>query len=105
MPNGNDKPGRGRIEVRDLRVVFGGAADAVEAVRGLSFTVEPGEFVCLLGTSGCGKSTILNTLAGFVAPTEGEVSLDGEPLSSSPVTTMPVSNTTTPRSSSICERM
>lgn len=68
---------RGSIVVRDLSVSFGTDQGRVAALDGLSFDVKAGEFVCLLGTSGCGKSTILNVLAGFVEPTGGEAQLDG----------------------------
>ncbi|NTU51965.1 MAG: ATP-binding cassette domain-containing protein, partial [Candidatus Aminicenantes bacterium] len=49
----------------------------VEAVRGVSFSVNAGEFTCLLGSSGCGKSTLLNLAAGFLKPTSGSVRIDG----------------------------
>ncbi len=52
----------------------------VVAVEDLSFVASPGEFLCLLGTSGCGKTTILNVLAGFIAPTSGAVRIDGKPI-------------------------
>jgi nitrate/nitrite transport system ATP-binding protein len=46
-----------------------------------SFGIEKGEFVCILGHSGCGKSTIMNILAGLDAPTSGVVKMDGYALS------------------------
>ncbi len=46
----------------------------------LSFEVEEGELMCLLGASGCGKSTILNMFAGFERPTSGELTLLGRPI-------------------------
>ncbi|TCP40001.1 ABC transporter ATP-binding protein [Rhodovulum marinum] len=46
-----------------------------------SFTVEEGEFVCILGHSGCGKSTIMNILAGLAEPTSGAVIMDGQEVS------------------------
>jgi NitT/TauT family transport system ATP-binding protein len=48
-----------------------------EAVRGFSLDIEPGEFFCLLGTSGCGKTTVLNMVAGFEPATSGEIRIGG----------------------------
>jgi NitT/TauT family transport system ATP-binding protein len=48
-----------------------------QAVRDFSLDIEPGEFFCLLGTSGCGKTTILNMVAGFERPSAGEIRLGG----------------------------
>ncbi|MFD0416545.1 thiol reductant ABC exporter subunit CydD [Streptomyces sp. NPDC127108] len=53
---------------------------AVDAVRGVSFAVEPGETVALVGPSGSGKSTLLNVLLGFVPPTAGRVLVEGADL-------------------------
>ena len=52
----------------------------VVAVRDLSLDVAEGEFVCLLGASGCGKSTVLSMFAGFLQPSSGEVALRGRPI-------------------------
>ena len=49
----------------------------MRALDGVSLTVEPGELVCLLGHSGCGKTTLLRIAAGVEAPTSGRVLMDG----------------------------
>lgn len=70
----------GRIDVRNVSISLGDAADAFEAVRGLNFVVAPGELVCVLGPSGCGKSTLLGALAGHLQLTQGQLTVDGQPL-------------------------
>ena len=52
----------------------------MRALRGVDFTMTPGEFVAVMGPSGCGKSTLLNIVAGLDTPTDGESSLAGEAL-------------------------
>lgn len=68
-----------RLRLDRVSVDFGGRQRA--AVDDISLSVAPGEFVALLGPSGCGKSTLLNVFAGFLAPTGGQVYLDGHLLS------------------------
>jgi iron(III) transport system ATP-binding protein len=68
------KPGMIRVEGVSKR--FG----EVEAVAGADLDVGRGEFVALLGPSGCGKTTLLRLIAGFEAPDEGAVLLDGRPV-------------------------
>ena len=53
---------------------------SVEALKDVTFTLQPGRLLTLLGPSGCGKTTLLNILAGFLAPTSGEVKLGSEPI-------------------------
>ena len=72
---------RGELKVENLTVIYGGQQELV-AVEDLSLQVNPGEFVCLLGTTGCGKSTVLNVVAGFISPTTGHVFLDGKEITS-----------------------
>ena len=64
------------LEARDVTKRFGD----VVALDGLSLSVARGEFVVVVGASGCGKSTLLNLFAGFEAPSEGAVLLDGAPI-------------------------
>ncbi|MBK8257187.1 MAG: peptidase domain-containing ABC transporter [Polyangiaceae bacterium] len=66
----------GRIEVRDVGFRYGPAAPWV--LRGVSFTVEPGQTLAIVGRTGCGKTTLLKLLLGLYAPTEGEILYDGK---------------------------
>ncbi|MDI1283887.1 MAG: ABC transporter ATP-binding protein [Reyranella sp.] len=70
------------LEVRNLSVSLPSGADRVHAVEKVSFTVSPGEIVCLVGESGSGKSVIAFTVMGLLAkalkPTSGEILLEGE---------------------------
>ena len=56
---------------------------ALEVVKGVSLTVNVGEFVCLIGKSGCGKTTLLSLLSGLEKPTQGRVNLDGREITTS----------------------
>lgn len=62
------------IEVRDIHKSYG----PVEVIRGISFDVEPGEVVCIIGPSGSGKSTILRCLNGLETYQKGEIRIDGQ---------------------------
>ena len=68
------------LEVRDLRVTFG----YVEAVRGISLSVNAGEIVALIGPNGAGKSSALNAIAGLLRPAGGSVLLEGRELAGAP---------------------
>jgi len=69
------------VSVDGVWKLFAMGDDVVRALIDVSFTVEPGEFVCLMGPSGSGKSTLLHLLGGLDRPTRGEVSIAGEPTS------------------------
>lgn len=64
------------LEVEDLRVAYG----KIEAVKGISFTVDAGEVVTLIGTNGAGKTTTLRTLSGLLKPVTGKITFGGEVL-------------------------
>jgi branched-chain amino acid transport system ATP-binding protein len=66
------------LSVRDLRVSYGN----IQAVHGVSFDVDEGEIVTLIGANGAGKSTILNTIAGLQSADSGEVIYQGEDIAS-----------------------
>lgn len=67
------------IEVSDLSKVFVPRKGApITALDGVSLTIERNEFVAVVGPSGCGKSTLLRIIAGLIAPTGGDVSINGE---------------------------
>ena len=68
------------LEVRGVRKTFEAENAPVRALRGVSLTLQPGEFVALMGPSGCGKSTLLNLVAGLETPDEGEITVGGEPV-------------------------
>src|SRR3989442_11298124 len=68
------------IAATDLTVAYSDNKRRTVAVEGLNFRVAPGEFTCFLGTTGCGKSTILNVIAGFVKPTEGTILMGDQPI-------------------------
>ncbi|MGW0117348.1 ABC transporter ATP-binding protein [Streptomyces sp. NPDC003327] len=68
------------LEVQDLRVAYG----KIEAVKGISFSVEKGQVVALIGTNGAGKTTTLRTLSGLLKPTGGTITFDGQVLNGIP---------------------
>lgn len=65
------------IEVRNVKKIYRMGQEKIRAVDNVSFTVNKGEFCCLLGTSGSGKSTLLNLMAGIEKLTSGEVIING----------------------------
>ena len=68
------------LEVRDLNVYYG----AIHALQGISFNVDQGEIVTLIGANGAGKSTTLKTVSGLLHPRSGEISLGEESLVNCP---------------------
>ncbi|HEX9115822.1 MAG TPA: ABC transporter ATP-binding protein [Anaerolineae bacterium] len=68
------------LEVQNLNVYYG----AIHALQGISFNVEEGEIVTLIGANGAGKSTTLKTLSGLLRPRTGSVKLNGEEMTTCP---------------------
>src|SRR5664279_4595694 len=64
------------LEIRDLHASYG----AIKALHGVSFSVEHGQVVSLIGANGAGKSTTLNTISGLIKPTQGQVIFDGHDI-------------------------
>jgi len=85
-PNGRRPPGGARavVEVRDVSRRFATGGEPVQALESIDLTLAPGEFASLVGPSGCGKSTLLNLLGGLLAPSAGEVSVNGRRVTGPP---------------------
>ena len=66
------------MQIQHLRKVYGQGENQVRAVDDISFTVEKGEFLAIIGPSGSGKSTLLHILGGVDRPTSGQVFVDGQ---------------------------
>jgi NitT/TauT family transport system ATP-binding protein len=74
------RQGKMLLEVSRVTKRFAAKGGVVTALDDVSFDVAEGEIVCLLGTSGVGKSTLLSLIAGLDEASEGEITLDGEPI-------------------------
>jgi len=68
------------LEVEDLHVAYG----AIEAVKGVSFDVDAGQIVTLIGGNGAGKTTTLRTISGLLHPTDGDIRFDGRSIRGMP---------------------
>lgn len=80
MSNASNK----MLEVKDLHVYYG----AIHALKGVSFAMNEGEIVALIGTNGAGKSTTLNTISGLLDPEPGQLFFKGEEITNTPPQTI-----------------
>jgi putative ABC transport system ATP-binding protein len=68
------------LAVTDLNKIYGSGALAVHAVRDVSFSTEPGDFVAIVGPSGSGKTTLLAMIGGLLRPTSGSIRVSGQEI-------------------------
>jgi taurine transport system ATP-binding protein len=70
-----------KLEIKDLSVRYATASGATDALSRVNLTMQSGEFTVAIGASGCGKTTLLSVIAGFLEASDGDVLLDGAPVS------------------------
>ena len=68
------------LDIRDLTVNYAIKGGMLQALAPVNLKMQGGDFVVALGASGCGKTTLLNCIAGFLPPSSGEILLDGTPV-------------------------
>jgi taurine transport system ATP-binding protein len=68
------------LDIRHLGVRYASKAGTVEALADINLAMRDGDFVVAIGASGCGKTTLLSCIAGFLPPTDGALLLDGKPI-------------------------
>ena len=68
------------LEVKDLEVYYG----MIQAIKGVSFEVNKGEVIALIGANGAGKTTILHTITGLLSPKSGSVTFEGQNITKVP---------------------
>ena len=68
------------LDIRHLGVRYASKGGLVDALSDVNLTIADGEFVVAIGASGCGKTTLLNCIAGFLPATDGTIELDGKPV-------------------------
>ena len=68
------------LEIQGVEQFFGTKGAQVQALSTINLVIEPGQFVCLAGPSGCGKTTLLRLVAGFMAPSVGQITIEGKAI-------------------------
>ena len=68
------------LEIKDLEVYYG----MIQAIKGISFEVNEGEVIALIGANGAGKTTILHTISGLIAPKKGSITFEGQEITKIP---------------------
>jgi taurine transport system ATP-binding protein len=68
------------LDIRQLGVRYATKTGTIDALSGINLAMHDGDFVVAIGASGCGKTTLLSCIAGFLPPTEGVIELDGRPV-------------------------
>ena len=68
------------LEIRDIEVFYG----MIQAIKGVSFEVNEGEVIALIGANGAGKTTILHSITGLIAPKKGKILFEGQDITSTP---------------------
>ena len=70
--------GTAKLSAHHIDVAFEREGNTISVLEDINLEVGKGEFLCLLGPTGCGKTTLLNTMAGFLSPSAGAIRIDGE---------------------------
>lgn len=68
------------LEVKELSKTYGNGETSVQALKGVTFSIQKGEFVAIIGESGSGKSTLLNMIGALDTPTSGKIFIDGKDI-------------------------
>ena len=68
------------LDINHVDIIYQTEKSETEAVRDLTLSVDEGEFIALVGPSGCGKTTLLSMIAGLLQPTDGTITIDGQPI-------------------------
>ena len=76
--------GKQLLEIRNVAKTYGSGAKVTRAIADVSFTVDDREFICVVGQSGCGKTTLLKCVGGLLRPTRGDVLLRGRRVTAPP---------------------